>query len=39
MHDGYVKEFFRKRRYEAFRGYLKKKQLEGNVGQGSAVEL
>jgi L-ascorbate metabolism protein UlaG (beta-lactamase superfamily) len=41
VHDGYVKDFFRKRRHEAFRGYLEKKQIgfEGNVGAEGAVEL
>jgi L-ascorbate metabolism protein UlaG (beta-lactamase superfamily) len=41
VHDGYVKEFFRKRRYEAFQGYLEKKQIgfEGSVGAEGAVEL
>jgi L-ascorbate metabolism protein UlaG (beta-lactamase superfamily) len=41
VHDGYVKDFFRQRRYEAFRGYLEKKQIgfEGKVGAEGAVEL
>jgi L-ascorbate metabolism protein UlaG (beta-lactamase superfamily) len=41
VHDGYVKDFFRTRRYEAFRGHLEKQGIgfEGNVGPEGAVEL
>jgi L-ascorbate metabolism protein UlaG (beta-lactamase superfamily) len=41
VHDGYLKEFFRTRRYDTYRQYLGAKGIgfEGGVGAETAVEL
>jgi L-ascorbate metabolism protein UlaG (beta-lactamase superfamily) len=41
VHDGYVKDFFRTRRYEMYRGYLEKKGIgfESVTGPAMAVEV
>ena len=41
VHDGYVKDWFRTRRYETYRQYLANKSIgfEGGIGAETAVEL
>jgi L-ascorbate metabolism protein UlaG (beta-lactamase superfamily) len=41
VHDGYLKDFFRKRRYAAFGQYFEKKkiQFDSSAGAETAVEL
>jgi L-ascorbate metabolism protein UlaG (beta-lactamase superfamily) len=41
VHDGYLREFFRLRRYDAFGHYLQQRgvQFEGRVGLETALEL
>jgi L-ascorbate metabolism protein UlaG (beta-lactamase superfamily) len=41
VHDGYVKDFFRTRRYDMYRGYLEKKGIgfEGVTGPAMAVDV
>jgi L-ascorbate metabolism protein UlaG (beta-lactamase superfamily) len=41
IHDGYVREFFRKRRYVAYGQYFEKRKIgfEGDAGSGAAIEI
>jgi hypothetical protein len=41
VHDGYLREFFRVRRYQAFGQHFEKKKIrfESGVGPDTAVEL
>jgi hypothetical protein len=41
VHDGYVKDFFRSRRYHTYRRELEKRsvQFEGDVGPETAVDV
>lgn len=41
VHDGYLREFFRKRRYQIFGQHFEKKQVrfEGGVGPETAIEI
>ena len=41
IHDGYVREFFRKRRYLAYGQYFENRKIrfEGEAGSGAAIEV
>jgi hypothetical protein len=41
VHDGYLREFFRKRRYQIFGQHFEKKKVrfEAEVGPETAIEL
>jgi L-ascorbate metabolism protein UlaG (beta-lactamase superfamily) len=41
LHDGYLREFFRKRRYQTFAQHFEKKKIrfEGEIGPDTAIEI
>ena len=41
VHDGYLKDFFRTRRYDTYRQYLEQRKIgfEGGVGPEASLEL
>lgn len=41
VHDGYLKDFFRTRRYETYRQYLEQRKIgfEGSIGPEASLEL